>query len=244
MTADRVLNVLKILVLAKAIILLLIAGQYLGYVKIGEKGILAQNSSEVSGAVENSGTENEESAGEGSESDSPVLPDLEKLLSISEEDGSEVTKEEISRYLKIIEKKHQSASLEIEKLKESRKRLQNLEKDLDKKLAEIKEERLFIVQTLQKEKDLKKERLDRLIELYEKMEPKKAAPVFETMDKDLAAQLLKSLRQKQVTAILEKMAPEKALELTEYYGRVRSGAEYDLLREMNKSLLDTFGECK
>ena len=60
------------------------------------------------------------------------------------------------------------------------------------------------------------------------MEPKRAAPVFEELDRDLAVALFKNLKKKQVTAILEKMDPDKAVTLTEYYGRVKSGAEYDL----------------
>ena len=76
------------------------------------------------------------------------------------------------------------------------------------------------------------------------MEPKKAAAVFEKIDKDLAAALFKNLKQKQVTAILEKMNPDKAIELTEYFGRIKSGAEYELLKEMNNSLLETFKDCK
>src|SRR5262249_9403582 len=84
----------------------------------------------------------------------------------------------------------------------------------------------------------------RLIELYGKMDPRKAAPVFEQLDKDLVVELFKNLSQKQVTKVLEAMNPQKAIELTEYYGRVRSGREYDLLREMNQSLKKELNECK
>ena len=95
-----------------------------------------------------------------------------------------------------------------------------------------------------KKNELKKEKLTLLIELYDKMEPKKAATLFESLSPDLSVSLLKSLKQKQLTAILEKMAPDKASKLTEYFSRMKSGAEYDLLKEMNSSLRDAFKECK
>ena len=76
------------------------------------------------------------------------------------------------------------------------------------------------------------------------MEVKKAAPVFEKLDKDLVVALFKHFPEKQVTAILAKMDPKRSIELTEYYGRVKSMREYDLLKEMNQSLKKEFADCK
>ena len=76
------------------------------------------------------------------------------------------------------------------------------------------------------------------------MEPKKAAPIIENMDRDLVVALFKAIGQKQITYILEAMDPQKSVELTEYFGRIRSGKEYDLLSEMNKSQLEEFQDCK
>ena len=76
------------------------------------------------------------------------------------------------------------------------------------------------------------------------MEPKKAAPVFETMDKDLVVSLFKSMKKKQVTRIMELMDTQKSVEITEYFGRIGSAKEYDLLKEMNQSLRLAFNDCK
>lgn len=64
------------------------------------------------------------------------------------------------------------------------------------------------------------------------------------MDEDLVVALFKRLRQKQVTLILETMASDKSVRLSEYFGRVRSGKEYELLKEMNSSLRQEFADCK
>ena len=97
---------------------------------------------------------------------------------------------------------------------------------------------------LQQEKDLKGERVDKIAELFDKMDPKKAAPAFEKLDKDLTVFLFKKLKQKQVTAILETMNPDKSVELTEYFARVKSAKEYDILKELNESLRKEFQDCK
>ena len=56
--------------------------------------------------------------------------------------------------------------------------------------------------------------------------------------------LFKKLKQKQVTTILENMNPEKSVELTEYFARVKSAKEYDILKELNESLQKEFQDCK
>jgi flagellar motility protein MotE (MotC chaperone) len=159
-------------------------------------------------------------------------------------DDSPKTRETLSRYLDFADRKRQDAVRKMEALQKKEESLKRLEANLDKKIGQLDEERKFFAASIQKEQELKKERLTRLVELYDKMEPKKAAAMFENLTPDLSVSLLKSLRQRQLTAILEKMAPDKATKLTEYFSRIKSGNEYDLLKEMNVSLKDTFNECK
>jgi hypothetical protein len=40
------------------------------------------------------------------------------------------------------------------------------------------------------------------------------------------------------------MNPDKSVALAEYFGRVKSGREYDLLKELNSSLKKEFQDCK
>jgi len=154
------------------------------------------------------------------------------------------SRETLSRYLDMADRKRQDVLRRMEFLEKREASLKQIEGTIDRKLTQLDEERKFFAASIQKEVDLKKERLTRLIELYDKMEPKKAATMFESLSLDLSVSLLKSLKQKQLTAILEKMAPDKAAKLTEYFSRMKSGAEYDLLKEMNSSLRDAFKECK
>jgi flagellar motility protein MotE (MotC chaperone) len=169
---------------------------------------------------------------------------LANLLELPPLDPDTIKKDELGKYLEIAERKKRQVEDRLEILKKREEQLKGLEASIDGKLKSLDEERRFFAQTIQQEKELKGERLDKLIAMYAKMEPKKAAPVMEKLDKDLVVELFKAMPQKQVTAILEAMNPDKSVTISEYYGRVRSAREYDILKEMNQSLRKEFDDCK
>lgn len=169
---------------------------------------------------------------------------LDDLLNLPALDPNKARKDDVGRFLTLAERKRAQVDERIAVLEKKEQQLVKLEQSIDRKILKIDEERRFVAQSIQQEKDLKGERLTRLIDLYDKMEPKKAAPLFEKMDRDLAVALMKALKQKQVTTILEFMDPEKSVQLSEYFGRVRSLKEYDLLKELNQSLRQEFQECR
>lgn len=153
-------------------------------------------------------------------------------------------KKTVGKYLTLAERAKQQVEDRLKILEKRAKNLKEIEQIITEKLNKLDQERKFFVNTIQKEKEIQAERLDTLVALYEKMEPKKAGPMLEKMDKDLIVALFKRLKNKQVTQILENMAPEKSVEITEYFGRIGSAREYDILKEVNKSLQDAFDKCK
>lgn len=169
---------------------------------------------------------------------------LSNLLELPELNPEAIQKEELGKYLEIAERKKRQIEDRLEILKKREEQLKGLESGIDEKLKRLDEERRFFGETIQQEKNLKGERTEKLIAMYSKMEPKKAAPVVEKLDKDLVVELFKNMPQKQVTAILEVMSPDKSVMISEYYGRVRSAREYDVLKEMNQSLRKEFDDCK
>ena len=97
-------------------------------------------------------------------------------------------------------------------------------------------------ETLQKEKKVKEERLTETIEFISKMEPRKASVVLEGMDRDLVISLMKKLPARFVTKALEGMSPKKTVEYMEYYTRIRSGREYELMKELGLCKPDNAGD--
>ena len=169
---------------------------------------------------------------------------LWNLLEIPSFDSSKASKEDIDEYLSLIERKKEQINERIEILKIRENQLKELEGSIDHKIVKIDEEILFFKQTQQQEKSLKEERLNNLVDFYKKMTPKKAAPIMENLDRDLIVQLFQKFPKKQTMNILSLMNPTKAAEISEYYGRLNSIKEYDMLKEVNESLSDQFEKCK
>lgn len=169
---------------------------------------------------------------------------LDDLLSLPTVNTDGMKKDELGRYLSLMERKQSQIENRLQVLRGREEQLKALEGSVDKKIQKLEEEMNYFQQTIQKEKQLQGDRLDKLVEFYQKMEPKKAAPVFEKLDKDLIVSLFNRIPQKQSTQILALMTPDKSVELSEYYGRIRSAKEYELLKEINTTLKKEFQECK
>lgn len=219
-------KLLRFVIIAKLCALVVLALSMGDYFYIGEKPVSAQ--------TEGSPTQEEEQ----------LSARFSDLMNIPEVDGNNLRKKEVEKYLSIVENKKQQIKQRLLVLKKREQDLKNLEKLVEGKIEKLDQERKFFSQTLQREKKLKGERLEALVSYYGKMEPKKAAPIFENLDKDLVVSLFEKLQQKQITKILESMNPDKSTEISEYYGRVRSTREYEILKEMNTSLREAFATCK
>lgn len=169
---------------------------------------------------------------------------FDELLVLPKIRQDESQKDELAKYFSIIERKSRQVENRIKLLKTKDQQLKKLEESIDKKLSKLEEEITYFKETQQEEKKLQKERLDQLISFYKKMAPKKAAPVFEKMDKDLVVELFNAFPEKQTMLILSLMSPEKSVEISEYFGRVKSTKEYELLKEINTELVKEFQGCK
>lgn len=231
-------NLIKIVLLVKIALIAIIGANRAGILQFGQRPGSAQENNDQK-------TEQNQIDEKNMSAQQIANHELMKdLLNLPDIDTESVTKASAQKYLNLLESNRKKIESRIAMLAEKIKTYESLEKSLDQKIETISEEAQFFQQTLQKEKEVKKERLNKLITFYEKMEPKKAAPVLAAMDQDLVVALFKAIKQSQVTTILENMDPEKAKDLTEYYGRIRSTNEYELLKEMNQSLRTAFDQCK
>jgi flagellar motility protein MotE (MotC chaperone) len=240
-------TIMKSILIAKVVLVFLALAMHQGWIHLGDRKLFAEEpkntekgndkssyapkSDELEDDVEIKETKKRKS----------FLSDLFELPKLN---AKKLQKEEIGKYMDMAERKERQISDRSTQLSKREEQLKAIEKSIDEKLQRLDEERKFIAKTLQQEKDLKGDRLDKIAELYDKMDPKKAAPAFEKLDKDLTVALFKKLKQKQVTTILEAMPPEKSVELTEYFARIKSAKEYDLLKELNESLRKEFQDCK
>ncbi len=120
----------------------------------------------------------------------------------------------------------------IFRLEEAKKAYDNSRSDIEAELKKVAEEKRLLDETLQKEKNIKEERVKETVGFVAKMDPKKVAFVLEGMDRDLVLVLLTKLPPRQVTKILENIAPAKATQFLEYFTHIRSGREFEMLKDL------------
>ena len=251
-------SLMKSILTAKVLLVCMALALHQGWIKFGDLAVFAETAADKTKASESQDSEKKSV-------DAPKLADEKLADDADEKEKSETAKrrsflsdlfelpklsakksrkEDVGKYMDMAERKERQIAERTTQLAQREEQLKSLEKSIDDKLGKLEEERKFIAKTLQQEKDLKGERVDKIAELFDKMDPKKAAPAFEKLDKDLTVILFKKLKQKQVTTILETMNPDKSVELTEYFARVKSAKEYDILKELNESLRKEFQDCK
>ncbi len=158
----------------------------------------------------------------------PKLPDIPK-------NGMKTS--EALRIREELEWMRKDVEQKIVRLEEAKSAYDKSKENVTSQLKKVEEERRLLDETLQKEKNIKEERLKETVDFVAKMEPRAVAPILESMDRDLVMALFTKLPQRQVTKILQtkilqNMAPPKATQLLEYFTHIRSGREFEMLKDM------------
>jgi flagellar motility protein MotE (MotC chaperone) len=89
--------------------------------------------------------------------------------------------------------------------------------ELDKRLKELEEMRTKISGILEDRVKVDAEKVDTLVQMYSNMKAPQAAKVFETMDEDLAVEILGRMKKKNAADIMNLLKPEKAQVLSEMF---------------------------
>lgn len=89
--------------------------------------------------------------------------------------------------------------------------------ELEKKIAEMAQVRGDISKTLEDRVKRDNERVDNLVAVYSNMKAQQAAKVLETLDRDLAVEILGRMKKKNAADILNAMKPETTQSISEMY---------------------------
>jgi len=96
---------------------------------------------------------------------------------------------------------------------------------LQKQIAELEKMRTSISTMLEERVKADDQKIDTLVQFYSNMKPPQAAKIFETIDEDLAVQILGRMKKKNAADVLNLMQAEKAQMFTEKFaGYKRSTA--------------------
>lgn len=128
----------------------------------------------------------------------------------------EYTQAELDHFSKLNERK-----LELDAREEDLAKMESeiVEKRtaLEKRLSELENTRSQISQVLQDRVNLDQERIETLVQMYSNMKPSQAAKVFETMDEDLAVEIIGRMKKKNAAEVMNLIKPEKAQIFSERY---------------------------
>lgn len=104
-----------------------------------------------------------------------------------------------------------------EELARAEQELQTQKEELDKRLKDLEEVRRGISSVLEEKVRGDDKKIDTLVQMYSDMKPPQAAKVFETMDEDLAVEILGRMKKKNAADIMNLLKPEKAQILSEKF---------------------------
>ncbi|WP_135079392.1 hypothetical protein [Terasakiella sp. SH-1] len=100
--------------------------------------------------------------------------------------------------------------------------LKAAEARIDKKVQSLKALQRTIEDQMVKYDDQQEEKLVNLIKIYENMKPKDAGRIFEELEMDVLLEVAEKMNKRRLAPILAKMDPKKARDVTEELFRLRS----------------------
>jgi flagellar motility protein MotE (MotC chaperone) len=104
-----------------------------------------------------------------------------------------------------------------EELKAWEAEIQTQKSELDTKIAEIQKIRKDISAQLEERVKADQGKIDTLVQVYSQMKPSQAAKVFESLDEDLAVDILTKMKKKSAADILNLLKADKAQLLSEKF---------------------------
>lgn len=123
---------------------------------------------------------------------------------------------ELDHLQKLNERKKELDARE-EELNRMESELQVQKVELEKRLKELEEMRSKISSILEDRVKVDEQKVDTLVQMYTNMKAPQAAKVFETMDEDLAIEILGRMKKKNAADIMNLLKPEKAQILSEMF---------------------------
>jgi flagellar motility protein MotE (MotC chaperone) len=128
----------------------------------------------------------------------------------------EYTQTEWDHFARLNERKRELDARE-EELAKMEAEIVEKRKALEKRLSDLENTRAQISQVLQDRVNLDQERIETLVQMYSNMKPSQAAKVFETMDEDLAVEIIGRMKKKNAAEVMNLIKPEKTQIFSERY---------------------------
>jgi flagellar motility protein MotE (MotC chaperone) len=134
--------------------------------------------------------------------------------------AAEIGSVEERRVLAAIEEQKDRLRQKEEILRQRELELKTLEREVDKKLDELRREREEATALLERKEEAENRRIRDLSAMYEKMAPEKCAALLAEMEECLAVDILAGMKSKSAGKVLGSMERGKAEKLSQAYSKL------------------------
>lgn len=124
--------------------------------------------------------------------------------------------EELSHYSKLSERKQQ-LDLREQELAKLEEELQKQKAEVEDRISKLESIRTEISGVLKEKVEVDEQRVTTLVDFYSNMKPKQAAEVFNSLNEDLAVEVLGRMKKKNAAEIMNLLEPTKARILSEKF---------------------------
>lgn len=144
-------------------------------------------------------------------------PEEQKPAEKKKQNFTESEKQVLTR---LLDKEKQLKARQIA-LERRERQMKTLEEDLQEQISQLETLQQEVEKDIDRKKIQDREQLNKAVEFYDKMEPAKAAASVGQLNTKIAVQILLKIKEKNASAILAEMEPEKAARLIEEIARKR-----------------------
>lgn len=145
--------------------------------------------------------------------------------SVTAEDAENVVKDvssvEERRLLTEFKENRTELNKKEKALQERALELNILQDEVDKKLQQLEQMRLQLEEMLAQKDAQEQERINQLSQMYNRMDPNRAANVFLELDTELVVGILGGMKARSAGAVLENMEGEKAARISKAYSTLK-----------------------
>jgi len=148
-------------------------------------------------------------------------PGSDKVQPITEEAKSE-SKEVVDNrgdldHLQKLNDRKSQLDMKEQELARQEEEIQKQRAEIDQRLQELKELRTQISTALDDRVKADDQKVDVLVQMYSNMKPPQAAKIFESMDEDLAVEILGRMKKKNAAEVMNLIKAEKAQVISEKF---------------------------
>ena len=118
------------------------------------------------------------------------------------------------RLIELLEKKQQSLALEEERIQRERQELENLRKDVNNRIEQLKKVQAALDDMIDKQNKQRQERITQLVKVLSNMRPEPAAEVIAKLEINMAVEVFRRMQSRTAGKVMAALKPDKAARIS------------------------------